>query len=1617
MGISRLVKMYEILESENSPESKMYKNAEKLSQEGEDEEIGEGEEEFMNGIKDDGTNEVLTRDTNPKFHNFPDNLMMGFILEDFKDDSKKLSSAFKSIRAQNLVTNVGLQTIKQYRDIVLPIIDEYVLSHDPQYYIRLDGRLPSNQNFKIIHQWLSRLCVSKPCGAQTLALKDNSNEESEEEEDVEEKLDRGEPIGSSLLKRALSLNCINSFRWKLSEFGTKCPVSLFNGTCEIGIPKCTVTYLDKVYFFKSHDHLAVFLENPKKFIKVPNPKPTFKLIICGFTGCDIPALSQKLCEKFYLRYVDFNSILEKYIETKRKKMIEYFKKHATKKISESKAFGVLKEKMLKRIILNWKNHVLSRIKTILNMDISPIGEAELGDELDSVQVILSDQRFSKSSDSIQNILNNLELCEQIIQNFNLINNYVPDDLEDLVNKDCQQKIEDIVETAVLEDFDSNVSLEDVRDAILMIDDLDSLECETLNFVNATLPSYRGWVLVGLPININLWTVLKDSKVFTNDLVFVYNANETPYGENIDSENELKSKRVKNSSISDLLSSLKNKNKKGNNFNSERLALASIQEIFMKPKSQTEDISVTPIVSSTMSEEENVQDEDNFEKRLQFRSKVDYIPVSNRLDYYEINDRILSDWIEVKASLFTETSDSYLEIDVVEIGDILKEIENYVISRYSFPVIDLDESDGIEEEQKSDVDNVEKESKDILDSKDLGDMLFFCPVVFKEHKQLIKGDTKHYVQYKDKTYFFISAKNKNKFKVDPDSYINFKEPLESVDLGPWKICVLTTVCGSGEMFSKKLADFLNVPFINFNFIFERDIVPKGILPIGVLYEDPGTKRDLAFKNKLLLKDLQVLRDYFNKLVPFTDKETMSKLVDNYWTLKHPCTNGFLYYRFPHTLHELKYLVSKMFLPDVIFELKVPEDSFELTFNRIKTNWIAHKGAIKKEIILVDQDTKTKYEEARKRIFRYVLNTVWSREITLREGGIINISRDNILKRIEGEIEYAKGNTDLLEELMLSYISLEDGEEMVLPENDAYNLYDEIDASNDGTDYTSIKKLSDPLHHTPSIRNIAIRYGLEPKDIDLNVIRRVHKIVCRIVPKPTFKMKTLNQRVNDPKEEVITTHEIELEEISKMKHVANKLKIPWISSYLSKTNLEDCQFHIKEELRLKDPNCLEKVQEVDMKTAEKLLEIGYFYHSKFGHLCPVELYDTKNTAQPFEKRLVKKEIYPLIHRKYIYFIHGEKNRDEFLKHVLKYTQLNDFIETFLFPLKLAVIGPLKSGKTSLAMKLSDLYDLEVITPGSAIRYVLRNLSWTMLADHIESCLCKGCSVPDILVARCIEVLTHVGKAPVMGYVLDGVISNDNMVFELAKINIIPHLVIHMTVRREHIFKNLKTSTVPKRMPFSLKYSPHFIDFKLQQSRFPTKQEKLTEKIHQHWYNVITVDPITARLSIEQITTEISIVIRAFNENHAKMKNASTEPVKLKHMCISPYEYDTRLHCLIENSCVGCLVEKRQFVSKCLDRPNSLLYKENYFWLCEQHYEPFLNDPNHFMCNLDPKLFQEKTRKIVIKGKENCRKSLKIVENKGKSQVILLMYLLNRKLVIPKTIVPSIHIHTFILEYCSL
>ncbi|KAL1456150.1 hypothetical protein WDU94_000900 [Cyamophila willieti] len=1588
LGISRIIKMRDILNANESEPSL----------------VEEGEEEVLRNELFGAHPLGKSHDTNPKYPDLPDANVLNCMIDDYEDASEHLTSPFRSVKSQNLISNVGIQTIKYYHNAILPLINEYVLSHDPQYYIKLDGRFPTRQNLKILQHWLAKLYVGKPCIAYPLFPNSLGEEEEKAEEEEKYEEEGGEetqgnikPTDMDLYKAVRSINRIQYFDWELSKFGTSCPVCLFQGTSRRGKTKLTATYLSKVYFLHSKKCLHQFLADPKGFVKEPNPKPTYKIIINGFIGTNQTDIVEQLCTKFFLKNVNFDSLIEKFVDNKRKLSLELFKSYAKDKVHQAKMYETIKKIALDRKVMSWKNKVCALIKSKIKPEYPE--DEELGEENDHGENI-PDEETLEPTPSLEHILNNSELSKMILENHDILDEYIPSILEEDVEKELNDRLDELVNRAFVNEFDSRLSLDDIRDAIIAMNKTNHTEQEYW-FANNKLPSYKGWVLDGLPLESSLWNVLKESGILSNEIVFLYNSNDT-----VDSQVFPRSPSgTRNLSYMNNPKTEVNKTEtpkgpqKDNGLNRKQLAL--VQESCLKFGS-LRSISIPQIPSSIIggsgeeeveeevktTAEEEIQEEQipddmggsKKSKHIQFKSTVQIVPFSDKFEYYETNDRILSNWADIKSSVFFNDTSPVLEIDVRDTQDIVGAIENHLLSKYSHSIIDMSVSNNVEDEEEESKDGDEIIDPSLLTFRDLGDTLLYCPVSLKENKQLIKGNTNHAIQYRNKTYYFKSFKNKEKFMRNPNYYVHFKEPLSREFLGPLKICVLSSVCVSGEHFCKQLAQILNVPFIDFNYVFERDIVPPDILPIGVLYEDPATRFDLAFKDKAVLTRLQELRDYFNNCAPLPGNVALSVLVDRYWKFQHPCKDGFLYYRFPHTISDLQYLFTNMFLPDVIIELKVPGDQIpERIFDQVKLNWLSHKGAIKKKTILYDQDIKLKYDEARKRVFHFVLNTVWSRELAVKEGKEIETNDEDILERIEAEIEFARGNADLLNELMLKYTAPE-MEEFTLEEDEVNRLFHELEKSQDlDTKYSSIKHITNPLHHTPSVRNIAVRYGLNPEEIDLNVLKRIHKIVCQIVPKPSYKIKTLKQKINSPDEDLVSTHQAELYEIGKIKRVVQQLGIPWITSIPSEFNVIKCEKEITENLELKDPNVFESVYEVDVATAEKLLEFGFFYLSKYGRLCPIEIHYDKNKIQPFEKRLEQETIYCIIHRKYIYFVHGENNADKFKKNILDYVKFNSVVNTFSCPVKIAIIGPVKSGKSTLARALADYYDLEVITAGSAVRYVKKNLSWTLLADHIDLNLVKGCAVPDALLAKCIEVLVHVGKAPVNGYILDGVISKQSLLPELMKLNIVPHLVIQVNIPRERIFSHLKQSPIPERMP--LKYSPAFIDFKLNKSGYPMKYEALANKIREYWDDiVITVDSLTIHLHMNKIKVRMNEIFGTIWENFFKMKSSSDAPVALKHMRVSPYEYETRLHCVIENCCVGCIVEKKQFVSKSLDRSNSVLFKNNYFWLCPDHYEPFMKNPEQFFCNLKPDDFIHRPRKIVINKYENGCRYLKMSENKG-------------------------------------
>lgn len=176
-------------------------------------------------------------------------------------------------------------------------------------------------------------------------------------------------------------------------------------------------------------------------------------------------------------------------------------------------------------------------------------------------------------------------------------------------------------------------------------------------------------------------------------------------------------------------------------------------------------------------------------------------------------------------------------------------------------------------------------------------------------------------------------------------------------------------------------------------------------------------------------------------------------------------------------------------------------------------------------------------------------------------------------------------------------------------------------------------------------------------------------------------------------------------------------------------------ITEDYKYRNNSHFESFCDVPFDLSERLLASGYCFLSKYGRLCPVEYHKQKN---PFLKHpLTKKQfnIFPIIHRTFIYFIDGEENVNIFKKNPLFYVTIKR-VQYPLVPLKLAVTGPPKCGKSTLANRIAEQYTMKVITRGKSVRYVLDFLPFSNLAHTMERVLRRGWEVTDEMIAKCVE-----------------------------------------------------------------------------------------------------------------------------------------------------------------------------------------------------------------------------------------------------------------------------------------
>ncbi|KAG5337552.1 KAD9 kinase, partial [Acromyrmex charruanus] len=376
-------------------------------------------------------------------------------------------------------------------------------------------------------------------------------------------------------------------------------------------------------------------------------------------------------------------------------------------------------------------------------------------------------------------------------------------------------------------------------------------------------------------------------------------------------------------------------------------------------------------------------------------------------------------------------------------------------------------------------------------------------------------------------------------------------------------------------------------------------------------------------------------------------------------------------------------------------------------------------------------------------------------------------------------------------------------------------------------------------------------------------------------------------------------------------------------------------------------------IDLATAERLLDCGYYFLSSFGRWCPVQLYTNTIPIQMFLPMKARGQIFPVVYRPYIYFLAGEEALSAFLNNPSKY--LVQDVHPPLLPLRISIIGPPKCGKTTLANRFSKTYGLKVITRGKALRHILKYYPWTESARIIEDQLRAGQVASIESVARAIEMLSIGTRAVTQGYVLDDCPSNRKETEQLVVLGIQPMIVLDLKADLEFCLECLSWDNDDTRSP--LNFSASFLSRCYED--WQTGQASFRDWLKRFWQNVIELD---ATKSKWYVWTRIDhVVCSRFADIMLYFYEANFDKVHcLKQMCVSPYEFQS-LQSRYESYCPVCL-----FCENILKTSGQLVtgqgmvqFREYFYWICPQHINAFVKDPLHYLSPVTASLVDERPR----------------------------------------------------------
>ncbi|KAM6915133.1 LOW QUALITY PROTEIN: adenylate kinase 9 [Xenentodon cancila] len=429
------------------------------------------------------------------------------------------------------------------------------------------------------------------------------------------------------------------------------------------------------------------------------------------------------------------------------------------------------------------------------------------------------------------------------------------------------------------------------------------------------------------------------------------------------------------------------------------------------------------------------------------------------------------------------------------------------------------------------------------------------------------------------------------------------------------------------------------------------------------------------------------------------------------------------------------------------------------------------------------------------------------------------------------------------------------------------------------------------------------------------------------------------------------EMKLEE----QFLADESAIQNVMELLSEHNIPTLAINASRKLQIIQLQLLQKIQPlltnreslfqscqpISYSLAHKLLYSTYKLHSAFGCWDPIQQYKERDQIQPLLWPL--NTAYPLLLNRYIYFFASKENRNTFMLNPLKY--LRQPKPAPALRIKMTVIGPPKSGKTTVAQTLAQKYGVARLSVGGAMRMVLNNQENTDTAVQVKRYLTQGLVVPDELAIQCLEVALMSSDCNTRGYVLDGFPMTLKQAELMVSRSIIPMIVVELELDLVEVLRRGLIDKMKLNKPHLTHDSPEILH--IRNSCYRKEVEHVRHYFQQQYQNWFVLDGLKNKWWIwNNIIKEVSISVKYIHTYLERKQNGKAACIN--RLCITPKELELHLG-KFDNYCPVCLALHYHLVD-CSETAASTQvaeYREDYYRLCsEDHLEKFLSTPDQFV-----------------------------------------------------------------------